>query len=79
MSNANNKKGVVKFLISEWKKPDYSAQLSGKTFQVTEENLCWKSTEGGSEVVQQLEFSHEEADIIYPPTRAYQRTRRRVH
>ena len=62
MSIQSNKTEIVKFLVSEWKKPEFTAKLEGKIMYVTEGSSCWRIKEDSSEIVPELECSHEEAD-----------------
>ena len=62
MSIQSNKAEIVKFLVSEWKKSEFTAKLEGRTMYVTEGSSCWRIKEDSSEIVPELECSHEEAD-----------------
>ena len=62
MTIQSNKTEIVKFLVSQWDKPEFIAKLQGKTMYVTEGSSCWRITEDSLEIAPELECSHEEAD-----------------
>ena len=65
--NANNKRQLISFLLSEWQKDEYARQLHGKQLMFVCEDKCYSLTskDGLSismEYVPELFSSHEEAD-----------------
>ena len=62
MSTSNNKEEVVKFLVSVWKKAEFSAQLNGRTLYITEGSACWKIIQSTCEEILDLKCNHEEAE-----------------
>ena len=62
MSIQTNKTEVVHFLMSQWKRSEYTSRLGNKVLYVTESSKCWKLTTGTTDNVPELESSHEEAD-----------------
>ena len=62
LSASLNKTKVVKFIVSEWKKPEFTSKLESKLLFVTLGEECWKLGSTGIEAVPELQRSHEEAD-----------------
>ena len=62
MSVFSNKTVVVKFIVSEWKKPEFTSKLESKLLFVTLGEKCWKLGSTGIEAVPELQSNHEEAD-----------------
>ena len=59
-----NKTSLIKFLVSEWRKPQYLERLlrQGKSLFVTCEDKCWKLSGECCEEISELCSCHEEAD-----------------
>ena len=62
MASSNNKVEIVKFLVSDWKKEEFTDDLFGKTLFVTEEHLCWRISKNEGILISELENNQEEAD-----------------
>ena len=62
MSVSSNKKEVVKSIVSEWKKPEFTSKLESKLVFLTLGEECWKLGSTGIEAVPELQSNHEEAD-----------------
>ena len=62
MSIQTNRTEVVHFLVSQWKRSEYTSRLGNKVLYITEGSKCWKLTTGSTDNVPELESSHEEAD-----------------
>ena len=62
LSVSTNKTEVVKFIVSEWKKPEFTSKLESKLLFVTLGEECWKLGSTGIEAVPELQSNHEEAD-----------------
>ena len=62
LSIQSNKTEVVNFIVSEWKKPQFTFRLGSKVMFVTQGSKCWKLTATCSSAVPELECNHEEAD-----------------
>ena len=57
-----NKPEVVKFIVSEWKKPKFTSRLGNKVMFVTQGSKCWKFTATCTSAVPELECNHKDAD-----------------
>jgi len=44
LAHVGNKSSLISFLVSEWRKPDYSKHPNGKELFVTTEDKCYKIT-----------------------------------
>lgn len=62
LAHVGNKWSLNSFLVSEWRKPDYTKHLNGKVLFVTTEDKCYKITTEGHQEVLELQSTHEEAD-----------------
>ena len=62
MSVSSNKTEVVKSIVSEWKKPEFTSKLESKLLFVTLGEEYWKLGSTGIEAVPELQSDHEEAD-----------------
>ena len=62
LSVTSNKIEIVKFLLLQWTNPEFRSKLVDRTMYVTSEDQCWKLTSSTSELVPELQCSHEEAD-----------------
>ena len=54
LSISSNKTVVVKFIVSEWKKPEFTSKLESKLLFVTLGEECWKLGSTGIEAVPEL-------------------------
>ena len=63
---SSNKTGVVKFLVTEWKKYGFTYihtyKLGNRSLFVTHNEECWKLQSSSISLVPELKCSHEEAD-----------------
>ena len=55
MSIQTNKTEVVHFLMSQWKRSEYTSKLGNKVLYITEGSKCWKLTTGSTDNVPELE------------------------
>lgn len=62
LCSPTNKTSLIKFLVEEWKLPQYREMLHGKVVYTTCEETCYRLTENECEEVVELHFTHEEAD-----------------
>lgn len=62
LKSVGNKKELIKFLVSQWKRPEKRIRLKEKTLYVTCEDKCFKITRNSCVEVEELESSQEEAD-----------------
>ena len=62
LSVSSNRIVVVKFILSEWKKPEFTSKLESKLLFVTLGEECWKLGSTGIEAVPELQSNYEEAD-----------------
>lgn len=62
LCSSSNKNSLIKFLVAEWKHPQYRQLLHGKTLYMTCEETCYKLTKEKCEEVTELHSTHEEAD-----------------
>ena len=53
---------VVKFIVSEWKTPEFRSKLESKLLFVILGEECWKLGLTGIEAVPELQSDHDEAD-----------------
>ena len=59
MTYGGNKSSLISFLVSKWRKPDYTKHLNGKVLFVTTEKKCYKITTEGHQKVLELQSTHE--------------------
>ncbi|KAL7378889.1 hypothetical protein ABVT39_020321 [Epinephelus coioides] len=62
LCSPTNKTSLMKFLVEEWKLPQYREMLHGKEVYVTCEESCYKLTEDECDEVAELRSTHEEVD-----------------
>ena len=62
LSVSSNKTEVVKFIVSEWKKPEFTSKSESKLLFVIFVEECWKLGSTGIKAVPELQSNHEEAD-----------------
>ena len=62
LSVSSNKTEAVKFIVSEWKKSEFTSRLQNRLLFVTLGNECWKLSSTGIEFVPELQSNQEEAD-----------------
>lgn len=64
LGNSNNNNGLVTFQVTEWKQEWYRRLLEKKPLMVISQDICFcfKITMEGSEEVQALKSTQEEAD-----------------
>ena len=62
LSVSSNRTVVVKFIVSDWKKPEFTSKLESKLLFVTLGEECWKLGSTGIEAVPELQSNHDEAD-----------------
>ena len=62
MAHSCNKAEVVKFLVTQWKKPKFVEKLVNKSLYGTLDEKCWKIDSSGAVLVSELQCNHEEAD-----------------
>ena len=62
MSVPSKETEVVRFIVSEWKKPEFKSKLESKLLCVTLGEECWKLGLTGIEAVPELQSNHEEGD-----------------
>ena len=55
LSVSSNKTVVVKFIVSEWKKPEFTSMLESKLLFVTHGEECCKLGSTGIEAVSELQ------------------------
>ena len=63
LSVSSNKTEVVKFIVSEWKEPEFTSKLESKLLFVILGEECWKLGSTGIKAVPELQSNHEEADM----------------
>ena len=62
LKNSKNKSELIKFLVEDWKKPEYCTQLGEKKLYIGYEEACIVLTRDGVEAIDILSCRHEEAD-----------------
>ena len=62
LSVSSNKTEAVKFIVSEWKKPEFTSRLQNRLLFVTLGDECYKLSSTGIEFVSELQSNQEEAD-----------------
>ena len=62
LSIQSNKTKIVNFIVSEWKKPQFTSRLGNKVMFLTQGSKCWKLTATCTSAVPELKCNHEEAD-----------------
>ena len=62
LSVSLNKTEAVKFIVSEWKKPEFTSRLQNRLLFVTLGDEFWKLSSRGIEFVPELQSNQEEAD-----------------
>ena len=62
LRGSENKRNLIKFLVSEWKQPKQQEKIATKQFLVTCEDKCFSITKDGCEEIDELRSSQEEAD-----------------
>lgn len=59
LCSSSNKSSLIKFLVAEWKHPQYRQLLHGKILYMTCEETCYKLTKEKCEEVTELRSTHE--------------------
>ena len=62
LRSSASKTALIKFLCQAWRNYQYPEKLGSKLLFITRGNQCFKVTKDGSEVVDELATSQEEAD-----------------
>ena len=62
LSIQSNETEIVNFIVSEWKKPQFTSRLGNKVMFVAQGSKCWKLTAACTSAVPEFDCNHEEAD-----------------
>ena len=74
LSSSYSKQSLINFLVNQWRNPRHKEKFKDRELFVTCDEFCYRLTEEGSQKVDELQCTHEEADtrILFHASHASQ-------